>query len=181
MMGVRTPETCWALHKRQVINFSNCCIQLVDLFELYDDARNYKLCNSYPFTFPPPLTSLRNFNSADIEFNNIFLLHNPKFHFPVKLREGFTTFIKFQHAPFPYLRFSRSAPSHHITLLPWYRSISKIFLHIHHVLIILHHFLADSNIKPVTSSHINYGPCNYVVILRKSSRWAIITYCAGAD
>jgi hypothetical protein len=25
MMGVRTPETCWALHKRQVINLRNCC------------------------------------------------------------------------------------------------------------------------------------------------------------
>jgi len=34
MMGVRTPETCWAVHKCQVINFRNCCIQLVDLFEL---------------------------------------------------------------------------------------------------------------------------------------------------
>ena len=26
MMGVRTPETCWAVHKRQVINLRNCCI-----------------------------------------------------------------------------------------------------------------------------------------------------------
>jgi len=26
MMGVRTPETCWAVHKRQVINLKNCCI-----------------------------------------------------------------------------------------------------------------------------------------------------------
>jgi len=34
MMGVRTPETCWAVHKRQVINLKNCCIWLVDLFEL---------------------------------------------------------------------------------------------------------------------------------------------------
>jgi len=29
MMGVRTPETCWAVNKRQVINLRNCCIQLV--------------------------------------------------------------------------------------------------------------------------------------------------------
>jgi len=29
--------------KRQVINWRNCCILLVDLFELYDDARTYKL------------------------------------------------------------------------------------------------------------------------------------------
>ena len=34
-----TPQTCWATHKHQVINLWNCCIFLVDLFELYDDAR----------------------------------------------------------------------------------------------------------------------------------------------
>jgi hypothetical protein len=34
MMGVRTRDTCWAVHKRQVINLRNCCIWLVDLFEL---------------------------------------------------------------------------------------------------------------------------------------------------
>jgi len=32
MMGVTTPETCWAGHKHQVINLRNCCIWLVDLF-----------------------------------------------------------------------------------------------------------------------------------------------------
>jgi len=26
MIGVRKPETCWAVHKRQVINLRNCCI-----------------------------------------------------------------------------------------------------------------------------------------------------------
>jgi hypothetical protein len=26
MMGVRTPKTCWAVHKRQVINLRNFCI-----------------------------------------------------------------------------------------------------------------------------------------------------------
>jgi len=25
-MGMRTPETCWAVHKRQVTNLRNCCI-----------------------------------------------------------------------------------------------------------------------------------------------------------
>jgi hypothetical protein len=37
MMGVRTPETCWAVHKskRQVMNLRSCCIWLVDLFEKY--------------------------------------------------------------------------------------------------------------------------------------------------
>jgi hypothetical protein len=43
MMGVRTPETCWAVHNRQIINLGNCLIWLVDLFELYDDARTCKL------------------------------------------------------------------------------------------------------------------------------------------
>jgi hypothetical protein len=44
-MGVRTPETCWAVHtsKRQVINLRNCCICLVDLFVTYDDTRTCKL------------------------------------------------------------------------------------------------------------------------------------------
>jgi hypothetical protein len=34
MMGVEAPETCWATHKRQVLNLWNCCIWLVNLFEL---------------------------------------------------------------------------------------------------------------------------------------------------
>jgi hypothetical protein len=38
MMGMRTLETCWVVHKRQVINLRNCCIQLVDLFELSSQA-----------------------------------------------------------------------------------------------------------------------------------------------
>jgi hypothetical protein len=29
MMGMRTPKTCWALNKRQVINWRGCCIWLV--------------------------------------------------------------------------------------------------------------------------------------------------------
>jgi hypothetical protein len=33
MMGMRMPETCWAVFKRQAINPRNCCIWLVDLFE----------------------------------------------------------------------------------------------------------------------------------------------------
>jgi hypothetical protein len=39
MMGVEAPETCWKTHKRQVINLWNCWFWLVNLFELYDDAR----------------------------------------------------------------------------------------------------------------------------------------------
>jgi hypothetical protein len=33
MMGVRTPQTCWAVFKRRVISLRNCCIWLVDSFE----------------------------------------------------------------------------------------------------------------------------------------------------
>ena len=33
MMGMRMPETCWAVFKRQVINLRHCCIWLVDSFE----------------------------------------------------------------------------------------------------------------------------------------------------
>jgi hypothetical protein len=33
MMGMRMPETCWAVFKRQVINLINCCIWLVVSFE----------------------------------------------------------------------------------------------------------------------------------------------------
>jgi hypothetical protein len=34
MMGMRMPETCWAAFKRQAINLRNCCICLVDSFEV---------------------------------------------------------------------------------------------------------------------------------------------------
>jgi len=33
--GEEAPETCWATHKRQVINLWNCCILLVNLFESF--------------------------------------------------------------------------------------------------------------------------------------------------
>jgi len=42
MMGEEAPETCWATHKRQIINMWNCCILLVNLFESYDDAQTYE-------------------------------------------------------------------------------------------------------------------------------------------
>jgi len=32
-MGMRMPETCWAVFKRQVVNLRDWCIWLVDLFE----------------------------------------------------------------------------------------------------------------------------------------------------
>jgi hypothetical protein len=39
-MDGEAPKTCWATHKRQVINLWNCCILLVDLFE----SNNHILC-----------------------------------------------------------------------------------------------------------------------------------------
>ena len=51
MMGARTPETCWAVNKRLVINWRNWCIWLVDLFELYDDARTCKLYRNFTLSW----------------------------------------------------------------------------------------------------------------------------------
>jgi len=36
MLGVRTPETCWAVNKRQVINWRDFYIWLANLFELVE-------------------------------------------------------------------------------------------------------------------------------------------------
>jgi hypothetical protein len=33
MMGMRMPETCWTIFKRQAINLRNCCIWLIDSFK----------------------------------------------------------------------------------------------------------------------------------------------------
>jgi hypothetical protein len=41
MMGGKTPETCWAVNKRQDNKLKKLLHQ-VDLFELYNDARIYK-------------------------------------------------------------------------------------------------------------------------------------------
>jgi len=44
MMSVRTPETCWAVNKRQDNKLEKLLRLVGDLFELYcDDARTYKL------------------------------------------------------------------------------------------------------------------------------------------
>ena len=43
MMGVRKPETCWAVNKRQDNKLEKLLHLVDDLFELYDDARTYKL------------------------------------------------------------------------------------------------------------------------------------------
>jgi len=42
MMGVEAPKTCWATHKRQVINLWKCCIWLVNLFELLTEMLKSK-------------------------------------------------------------------------------------------------------------------------------------------
>ena len=42
MMGGKTPETCWAVNKRQDNELKKLLQQVGDLFELYDDARTYK-------------------------------------------------------------------------------------------------------------------------------------------
>jgi hypothetical protein len=59
MMGGETPETCWAIHKRQVINLWNCCILLVELFESYDDARICERQSPLLIFFPHSATSCR--------------------------------------------------------------------------------------------------------------------------
>jgi len=43
MMGVRTPETCWAVNKRQDNKLEKMLHLVGDLFELYGDARTCKL------------------------------------------------------------------------------------------------------------------------------------------
>jgi hypothetical protein len=42
MMGMRMPETCWAIFKRRAINLRDWCIWLVWFIWMYDDARTYK-------------------------------------------------------------------------------------------------------------------------------------------
>ena len=42
MMGMRMPETCGAVFKRQVINLRNCCIWLVDSFERLYRVQGYR-------------------------------------------------------------------------------------------------------------------------------------------
>jgi len=42
MVGGRTPETCWAVNKRQDNKLEKLLPLVGDLFELYDDAQTYK-------------------------------------------------------------------------------------------------------------------------------------------
>jgi hypothetical protein len=46
MMGGKTPETCWVTHKLQVINLWNCCILLVELFELIHQISAFNFCKT---------------------------------------------------------------------------------------------------------------------------------------
>jgi hypothetical protein len=43
MMGGKTPETCSAVNKRLDNKLKKILYQVGDLFEVYDDARTYKL------------------------------------------------------------------------------------------------------------------------------------------
>jgi hypothetical protein len=43
MMGVRTPETCWAVNKRQYNKLEKLLLLVGDLFELCDVAQTYNL------------------------------------------------------------------------------------------------------------------------------------------
>jgi len=89
MMDVRTPETCSATHKRQVINLRDFCIWLVDLFELTRYLT--RLCLLLPcsrllswviFVFPIAVTEnmnkclCRNFHDSVL----VFVLHAAVVH-----------------------------------------------------------------------------------------------------
>ena len=65
-MGGEAPETCWVTNKRQVINLWNYCILLVDLFELYEDART---CERQKKKYRHLLWSPINFSSSFTVFD----------------------------------------------------------------------------------------------------------------
>jgi hypothetical protein len=52
MMGIKMPETCWAVLKRQVINLRNCCVWLVESFEymIMHGLANPKFIFCIPFS-----------------------------------------------------------------------------------------------------------------------------------
>jgi hypothetical protein len=47
MMGLKTPETCWAVNKRLDNKLEKLLHLVGDLFELYHDVRTYKLQTQY--------------------------------------------------------------------------------------------------------------------------------------
>jgi len=47
MMGVRTPKTGWAVNKCQDNKVEKLLHLVGDLFDLYDDARTYKILNGF--------------------------------------------------------------------------------------------------------------------------------------
>ena len=55
MMGMRMPETCWAVFKRQAINLRNCCFLLVDSFE---NIKKVNKMSVYLFTISDALQLL---------------------------------------------------------------------------------------------------------------------------
>jgi len=53
MMGMRTPETCWAVNKSQVINGRNFCIWLEIIWILISKSYVYATCWKYQFRRKP--------------------------------------------------------------------------------------------------------------------------------
>jgi len=66
-------------HKRQVINLWNCCILLVDLFELYDDAWTCK-CQISPDCKPDDKNKIINTYMSDIIFCLWYILYTHTWH-----------------------------------------------------------------------------------------------------
>jgi hypothetical protein len=48
-MGMRMPETCWAVSKRQAINLRNCCIWLVDSLEWTDKTYSIQIIDLFSY------------------------------------------------------------------------------------------------------------------------------------
>ena len=79
MMGMRMPETCWAVFKWRAINLRDWCIWLVDLFELKSFLTfDHSVCHiCMVFGDPPP--------------HFVWIHHHMSslIKFPIKLGNGF--------------------------------------------------------------------------------------------
>ena len=66
--GILMPETCWAVHtsKRQVINLRNCCIWLVNLFEIHGPC--------FACSWSKDMTVKRK------QLTSVFLMHEAQIH-----------------------------------------------------------------------------------------------------
>jgi hypothetical protein len=68
MMGVRMPVTCWAVHKRQVINLRYCCIWLGDSVEsmTIHGLANPKSLYTFRTVFPSIIRSSRPYTQHQV-------------------------------------------------------------------------------------------------------------------